>query len=175
MSGYCFTEEIRKDSLLFCLYLYFLEDSLALGAQNKDIIGWRFKILSGWERQQVQFNAVTQLCPTLCDPTDCSTPGFPVHHQLLELAQIHVHQVGDAIQPPHPLLSPSFPAFCLQASPWQSQHWLLCCFFLLIPVDTEKTLPIDRFSFVITLDIVLGLNFWDKVRHNSSSQSYCSI
>ena len=41
----------------------------------------------------------------LCDPVDCSTPGFPVHHQLLELAQTHVHQVGDAIQPSHPLLS----------------------------------------------------------------------
>ena len=44
---------------------------------------------------------------------DCSTPGFPVHHQLLELAQIHFHQVGDAIQPSHPLLSPSPPAFNL--------------------------------------------------------------
>ena len=52
----------------------------------------------------------------LCDPMDCSMPGFPVHHQLLELAQIHVHQVGDAIQPSHPLSSPSPPAFNL------SQH-----------------------------------------------------
>ena len=59
----------------------------------------------------VQFNPVTQLCLTLCDPTDCSTPGFPVHHQLLELAQTHVHLVGDAIQPPHLLSSPSSPAF----------------------------------------------------------------
>ena len=50
-----------------------------------------------------QFSSVTQSC--LCHSTDYSTPGFPVHHQLLELAQIHVHQVGDAIQPSHPLLS----------------------------------------------------------------------
>ena len=49
----------------------------------------------------------------LCDPVDCSTPGFPVHHQLPELAQTHVHQVGDAIQPSHPLSSPSPPAFNL--------------------------------------------------------------
>ena len=49
--------------------------------------------------------SVAQLCPTLCDPMDCSTSGFPVHHHLLELAQTHVHQVGDAIQPSHPLSS----------------------------------------------------------------------
>ena len=56
-----------------------------------------------------------QLCPTLWDPMDCSTPVFPVHHQLPELAQTHVHWVGDAIQPSHPLLPPS-PALSL------SQH-----------------------------------------------------
>ena len=52
---------------------------------------------------------VTQLCLTLCDPMDCNTPGFPVLHYLLELAQIHVHWVGDAIQPSHPLSPPSPP------------------------------------------------------------------
>ena len=59
----------------------------------------------------VLFSSVAQLCPTLCDSMDSSTPGFPVHHQPLELAQTQVHQVGDAIQPPHPLSSPSLPAF----------------------------------------------------------------
>ena len=54
-----------------------------------------------------QFSSVAQLCPTLCDLMDCSTPGFPVHHQLPELTQTHVHQVSDAIQPSHPLSSPS--------------------------------------------------------------------
>jgi len=63
-----------------------------------------------------QFSSVAQSCPTLCDPMDCSMPGFPVHHQLPELAQTHVHQVSDAIQPSHPLFSPSPPAFHL------SQH-----------------------------------------------------
>ena len=57
----------------------------------------------------VQFSSVAQSCPTLCDPMDSSTPGLPVHHQLLELTQTHVHWVGDAIQPSHPLLSPSPP------------------------------------------------------------------
>ena len=51
-----------------------------------------------------QFSSVTQSCLTLCSSMDCSTPGFPVHYQLLELAQTHVHRVGDAIQPSHPCL-----------------------------------------------------------------------
>ena len=61
----------------------------------------------------IQFSSVSQLYPTLCDPMDCSTPGFPVHHQLPELAQTHVYQVDDTIQPSHPLLSPSPPTFSL--------------------------------------------------------------
>ena len=60
----------------------------------------------------VQFSSVAQLCPTFCDPMDCSTPGLPLHHQLLKLAQTHVHWVGDAIQPSCPLPSPS-PTFNL--------------------------------------------------------------
>ena len=60
-----------------------------------------------------QFSSVVQLCPTLCDPMYCSMPGFAVHHQLPELAQTHVHQVSDAIQPSHPLMSPSPPTFNL--------------------------------------------------------------
>ena len=63
-----------------------------------------------------KFSSVAQSCPTLCDPRDRSTPGLPVHHQLLEFTQTHVHWVGDAIQPSHPLSSPSSPALNL------SQH-----------------------------------------------------
>ena len=58
----------------------------------------------------VQFSSVAESCPTLCDPMNCSMPGLPVHHQLPEFTQTHVHQVGDAIQPSHPLSSPSPPA-----------------------------------------------------------------
>ena len=68
-----------------------------------------------WPRDSFQFSSAAQSCPTLCDPMDCSTPGFPIHHQLLELAQTHVHRVGDAIQPSHPLLSPSPPALNLSS------------------------------------------------------------
>ena len=59
----------------------------------------------------VLFGSIAQSYPTVCDPMDRSRPGFPVHHQLLELTQTHVHRVGDAIQPFHPLSSPSPPAF----------------------------------------------------------------
>ena len=58
-------------------------------------------------RWSVQFSSVAQSCPTLCDPVDHSMPGLHVHHQLPELTQIHVHWIGDAIQPSHPLSSPS--------------------------------------------------------------------
>ena len=64
----------------------------------------------------IQFSSIAQLCLTLCDPMNCSRPGLPVHHQLPEFTQTHVHRVGDAIQPSHPLSSPSPPAFNL------SQH-----------------------------------------------------
>ena len=64
----------------------------------------------------IQFSSVAQLCPTLCDPMNRSRPGLPVHHQLLEFTQTHVHRVSDAIQPSHPLSSPFPPALNL------SQH-----------------------------------------------------
>ena len=64
----------------------------------------------------VQFSSVAQSCLTLCDPMNRSTPGLPVHHQLPEFTQTHVHRVGDAIQPSHPLSSPSPPV------PNPSQH-----------------------------------------------------
>ena len=69
-----------------------------------------------WSTGSVQFNSVAQSCLTLCDPADCSTPGFPVHQELPELTQNHVYWVSDAIQTSHPLSSPSPPALNL------SQH-----------------------------------------------------
>ena len=63
-----------------------------------------------------QFSSIAQLCLTLCNPTDCNMPGLPVYHQLSEFTQTHVHWVSDAIQPSHPLSSPSPPTFNL------SQH-----------------------------------------------------
>ena len=79
--------------------------------------GLTFKYQLGLEDSlSVQFNSVAQSCPTLCDPMNRSTSGLPVHHQLPEFTQTHVHRVSDDIQPSHPLLSPSPPA------PNPSQH-----------------------------------------------------
>ena len=84
-----------------------------LMSQKKKTIPGGFSKLYG---RSVQLSSVTQSCLTLCNPMDCSMPGFPVHHQLSELDQTHVHQVSDAIKPSHPLSSPSPPSFSL------SQH-----------------------------------------------------
>ena len=75
------------------------------------------KIWAPWtQKSSVQFSSFAQSCPTLCNPMNRSTPGLPVHHQLPEFTETHVHWVGDAIQPSHPLSSPSPPA------PNPSQH-----------------------------------------------------
>ena len=90
-------------SLLHCRQiLYHLSDNNS--SKNK---------ISPTTFSSVQFSSVTQSCPTLCDPMDSSKPGLPVHHQLPEFTQIHVHWVGDAFQPSCPLLSPSPPALNL--------------------------------------------------------------
>ena len=81
---------------------------MALATQNTEFNTEDIKVIS---LHQVQFSSLAQLCWTLCDLMDCSMPGFPVHHQLPELTQTHAHWVGDAIQPSHPLSSPSPPNF----------------------------------------------------------------
>ena len=108
--------------------LYFFISFLFCSTSNGTRIGWN-SVLLGWAAWSVSvsdlptfisymlwmdssWTSVTQLCPTLCDPLDCIMPGFPVHHQIPELAQTLVHWIGDAIQPHHPLPSPS-PAFNL--------------------------------------------------------------
>ena len=74
----------------------------------------------------VQFSSEAQSCATLCDPMNHSTPGLPVHHQLPESTQTHVHQVGDAIQPSHPLSSPSPPTLNLSQHQGLSNESALC-------------------------------------------------
>ena len=100
----------------------------------------------------VQFISVTQSCPTLCDPMNCSTPSLPVHHQLWEFTQAHVHQVGDAIQPSHPLLSPfsscpqslpaseSFPMSQLFA--WGGQSTGVSASASVLPMNTQDWSPL---------------------------------
>ena len=89
-------------------------------ATRSNILAWREEPSElqsmGSQELDPQFSSVFQSCPTLCDPMNHSTPGFPVHHQLPEFTQTHVHRVADAIQPSHPLSSPSPPA------PNPSQH-----------------------------------------------------
>ena len=89
-----------------------------LGVESKSLMspslaGRSFTTSITCESPPNQFSSVTQSCPTLCSPMDCSIPGVPVHHQLPELAQTHVYRVGDAVQLSHPLSSPSPPAFNL--------------------------------------------------------------
>ena len=111
-----------SDLSLFCLSISvllvlapFLNQSRIPGSITLAI----FWLLSCWMSSafsSVQFSSVTQSCPTLCDPMNPSTPGLPVHHHLPDFTQIHIHRVGDAIQPSHPLSSPFPPA------PNPSQH-----------------------------------------------------
>ena len=82
---------------------------LGIEPASPELAGEFFTTWASWEG----FSSVVQSCPNLCDPMDCSTPGFPVLHQFPELTQTHVHHVGDAIQPSNPLLSPSPPVFNL--------------------------------------------------------------
>ena len=98
-----------------------------------------------WLLSSVQFSSVTQLCPTLCDPMDCNMPSFPVHHQLPKLAQAHVHRVSDAIQPSHPLLSPSPPAFNLSnesALRYQVANYWSFSFSSVLSMDTQDWSPL---------------------------------
>ena len=88
-------------------------DSSDVSRFHGDIRGW---LNIQFSPRSDQIRSVPQSCPTLCDPMNRSTPGLPVHHQLPEFTQTHIHRVGDAIQPSHPLSSPSPPA------PNLSQH-----------------------------------------------------
>ena len=94
----------------------------------------------------VQSSPVAQVYPTFCDPMDCSTAGLPVHHQLLEFTQTHVHWVDDAIQPLHPLLSPSLPAWFLSKTGlrrmWEELHYHSVWPLALAASDTPTTIHI---------------------------------
>jgi len=119
------TEEIKKE-IKICIETNENENTTTqnLWDSVKAVLKGRFIAIQAYLKKQernqinnlVQFSSVTQSCPTLCDPMNHSTPGLPVHHQLLEFTQTHVHRVSDAIQPSHPLSSPS------PLAPNPSQH-----------------------------------------------------
>ena len=111
------------------------------------------------ESDSVQFNSVAQSCPTLCDPMNCSMPGLPVHHQLPEFTQTHVHQVHDAIQPSHPLSSPSPPApnpsqhqsFPMsQLFTWGSQSIGVSALASVLPMNTQDWSPLEWTGYYIS-------------------------
>ena len=108
--------------------------------------------LTHWylEKHGDWIESVAQSCLTLCDPIDCSMPGLPVHHQLTDFTQTHVHLVGDAIQPSHPLLSPS-PAFNL------SQHqgfFPVSWFFISSAKVLELQLQHQSFQWIFRTDFL---------------------
>ena len=105
-------QEVNVLARIISKLTYTYKPHISISARDWDLTKHQAKVLSSI----VQFNSVAQSCPVLCNSMDCSMPGFPVHCQLPELAQTHVHPVGDAIQPSHPLSSPSPPVFNL------SQH-----------------------------------------------------
>ena len=126
---------------------------------------WNLVALPG---TSVQFSLVAQSCLTLCHPMDCSTPGVLVYHQLLELAQTHVHQVCDAIQLSHPLSSPSPPAFSL------SQHQGL---FQWISSSQSggQSIGVSASASILAMNIQdwfpLGLTLWSPCSPRDSQES----
>jgi len=116
-----------------------------------------------------QFISVTQSCSSLCDPMDCSTPGLPVHHQLLELTQTHVHRVSDAIQPSHPLSSPSPPAFNLSQhqGPFPMSHFF---------ASGGQSIGVSASASVLPMNIQdwfpLGLTGWISLQTKGLSRIF---
>ena len=111
----------------------------------------------------IQFSSVAQSCLTLCNPMDCSLPGLPVHHQFLEFTQTFVHWVSDAIQPPHPLLSPSPPTFNLSQHQglfqWvSSMHQVAKVLEFQLPMNTQDWSP-------------LGWTGWISLQSKGSQES----
>ena len=109
-------------------------------------------ILNHWNTSEIlSFSSVTQSCPALCEPMDYNMPGLPVHHQLLEFTQTHVHRVGDAIQPSHPLSSPSPPTF----NPSQQQgvfRWVSSLH--LVAKVLEFQLQHQSFQWILRTDLL---------------------
>ena len=128
-----------------------------------------------------QFSSVPQSCLTLCDPMDCSTPGFPVHHQLPELSQTHVHWVGDVIQPSYPLSSSS-PAFNLSQHQglfkWVSfshqvaKYWSFS--FSILPMNIQDWFPLGWTGWISSQSKGLSRVFSNTTvqKHQSSALSF---
>ena len=115
-------------------------------------------LISRWtSKTSVQFRSVAQSCPTLCDPMNRSVPALPVHHKHLEFTQTHIHRVSDAIQPSHPLSSPSPPApspsqhQSFPMSPlfaWDGQSIEVSALASVLPVNTQDWSPLEWIGWI---------------------------
>ena len=143
----------------FCysLSLHFKIPHIHLHDQQKDALNFCLA-----KSSYIQFSSVAQSCLTLCDPMNCSTPGLPVHDQLPEFTHTDVHWVGDAIQPSHPLSSPS------PASPNPSQHQSL--FQWVNSLHEVKHFLVRAVEQFIPCDFLEVLGFW----HHSLKARPCS-
>ena len=118
------------------------------------------------------FSSVAQSCPTLCDPMNCSTPGLPVHHHLPEFTQTRVHRVRDAIQPSHPLLSPSPPAFNLPSIRVFSNESVLRIRWLKFWSFSFSISPSNEYSGLISFRMdSLGVSFRTPCSPRDSQES----
>ena len=119
-----------------------------------------------------QFNSFPQLCPTLCDPMNHSMPGLPVHHQLPEFTQTHAHWIGDAIQPSHPLSSPSLPTFNLPQHQGLFQ-WVSSSH------QVAKVMEVSASTSVLPMNIQdwfpLGWTGWISLQSKGLSRVFSSI
>ena len=120
------------------------------------ISDWKLPVMGNCAGS-VQFSSVIQSCPTLCNPMNHSTPGLSVHHQLPEFIQTHAYRVGDAIQPSHPLLSPSPPApnpsqqqglFQWVNSAWGGQSIGVSASTSVLPMNTQDWSPSGRTGWI---------------------------
>ena len=138
------------------------------------VVGGRLKMEGmyysyDWWLLLYQFSSVAQLCPTLCDPMHCSTPGFPVHHQPLDLTQTHVHWVVDATQPSHPVIPfcshlESFPAsWSFQMSQFfASGGQSIGLSVSVLPMNTQDWFPLEWTG-------------WKPIQHCKAIQFSCSV
>ena len=108
----------------FCIPVHYNEKDIFFGWEQ--VKPYIISFPKFWYPFSVQYSCVVQLCLTLCDSMDSSTPGFPIHHQLPKLAQTHVHLVSEAIKPSHPLSSPTAPDFNLSKHQVFSNESVLC-------------------------------------------------
>ena len=166
----------KKKKWFSCTLVCLTRESLAVITNDLARVSWR-NVDRLKQIYSVQFSSVAQSCLILCNPMNCSTPGLPVHHQLPESTQTHVHWVSDAIQPSHPLLSPSPPALNLSqhqglfkwVSSWHQVAKALSFSFKITPINEYPGLISFRMDWLDLLAVQGTLK--SLLQHHSSKLS----